>query len=116
MIRAPPRAAISGVPSCEPPSTTRISTTSFRGMSASTWPIEAASFNVGTMTETRTGASPERDGRIAPRENRVQTETAPGAAERHARSHDHGNQELPDPRGAPLRDPQAREEREGSER
>src|SRR5262245_36304173 len=115
MIRAPPRTAMSGVPSVESPSTTRTSATSPHGTSASTRSIDAASLNVGMMTETRTRASPERDGRKAPREDSIQTEAASGPAQRHAGGHDHGNEELPDPRGSPLRDPEAREEAEGSE-
>src|SRR5207249_5330749 len=85
-------------------------------MSASTRPIEAASLKVGMMTETRNGASPNRDGRIAAREGGVETKTASGTPERQAGGHDHGNEELPDPRGPPLGDPEAREPGEGGKR
>src|SRR5579862_445848 len=114
MTRAPARTAISGVPSVESPSTTRTSATSPRGTSASTRSIDAASLNVGMTTETRT--SPERDGRKAPREDGVQTEAASCPTERHAGRDDDGNEELPDPRRSPLRDPEAREEAAGRER
>src|SRR5437773_7117806 len=85
-------------------------------MSASTRPIEAASLKVGMMTETRNGASPDRDGRIAAREGGVETEAASGTPERQAGGHDHGDEELPDPRGPPLGDPEAREPGEGGKR
>src|SRR5437773_10371096 len=77
-------------------------------MSASTRPIEAASLKVGMMTETRNGASPDRDGRIAAREGGVETEAASGTPERQAGGHDHGNEELPDPRGPPPADQRPR--------
>src|SRR5438132_4057146 len=85
-------------------------------MSASTRPIDAASLQVGMTTETRTAGSPERDVGIAAGKRGVDAEPASGSAEREARRDHHRDEELPDPRGPPLRHPEAREEAERGER
>ena len=52
MTRAPAAAAAPAVPSLLPPSTTMISCTRSRGISATTPPIDCASFSVGMTTAT----------------------------------------------------------------
>src|SRR3989442_9681808 len=49
-------------------------------------------------------------------EGGVEAEAASGTTERQAGGHDHGNEELPDPRRPPLGDPEAREPGEGGKR
>src|SRR5438128_6076818 len=67
-------------------------------------------------TETRTVGSAERDVWIATRERGIDAEPAAGSTEGEARRDYHRDEELPDPRGPPLRDPEAREEAERGER
>src|SRR5437870_11404865 len=67
-------------------------------------------------TETRTVGSPERDVWIATRERGIDAEPAAGSTEGEARRDHHRDEELPDPRGPPLRHPEAREEAERGER
>src|SRR5437899_7598307 len=67
-------------------------------------------------TETRTVGSPERDVWIATRERGIDAEPPAGSTECEARRDHHRDEKLPDPRGPPLRHPEAREEAERGER
>src|ERR1700722_14659776 len=112
MTRAPILAAISGVPSFELLSTTMTSVVRSDGRSAKTRSIACASLWVGMMTDTRTGISlnqPPRRRWPPLRQPRINSPSSAGASDSKPERCQHRNQQLPDPRGAPLRNPKAAE-------
>src|SRR5713101_236396 len=111
--RAPIFAATSGVPSVELLSTTRTSVTISAGRSAKTRPMDCASLCVGMTTDTRTWSwlkSPPWGGRPAPRQQCVNAPCSTGSPHRERKRCEHRNQQLPNPRRAPLRDPKTAQE------
>src|SRR5262249_51835285 len=96
----------------EPPSTTRTSGTRGGGMSLRTRAIEPASLYVGmtTLIRIRKDLS-EAPTWIAAREQGVHAPGASGPRPCEVECEDDGKAQLPDPRGAQLRDPEREEER-----
>src|SRR5262249_26612525 len=109
MTCAPIRWASSAVPSVELLSTTMTSVTRLEGKSASTRPMACASLWGGMMTETRTQirSSPPYRGGASACQQRIDAPGSTRASNRKSQGCEHRNQELPDPRGAPLRHPKA---------
>src|SRR5262249_52943425 len=114
MTRAPCAAAISRVPSFEPASTTSTSVTRDAGISSRTRAIEPASLYVGMTTRRRTPiALSEAPPGMRARERGVHAPGASGPPPGEAECDDNRHAQLPDPGGAELRHPQAKEERSG---
>src|SRR3974390_574692 len=104
--------AISVVPSVELLSTTRTSVTRSAGRSARTRPMACASLCVGMITETRTGLGLDQPPRSIWPTLRQPCVDAPGPARasyRETKGCEDGNQQFPDPRGTPLRNPKTAE-------
>src|SRR4051812_17717039 len=116
ITRAPCAAAISAVPSVEPPSTTSTSVTSAEGISSSTRAIEPASLYVGMTTVTRMRPElSEAPARVTMDEDAVHTPCAPRMRGRKAERNYDRHRQLPDPGAAELRDPERKQERAGRE-
>src|SRR6266478_3209280 len=112
MTRAPILAAISGVPSFELLSTTMTSVVRSEGRSAKTRSIACASLWVEMMTDTLTGTWPRSQPRRRwppLRQPCVNAPSTAGASDSEPKRCEHRNQQFPDPRGAPLRNPKATE-------